>query len=264
MDQLLRDLSVIRVDIIYTIGYVKPMPNLTINGRKYSPTLILFDVDGTLVDDSHRYSSLGKARYTAFKEHASENAAEKWAELAGINPSDWTIDPSGPISKAPRRDDLAIAGGALYLDGHNWYDARELAERIYEVADKTQAATFKPVIYEGVKEKLQELHNAGFRLGIATNGVTRITETMLEGLGVGDLFSIIVGADMVERSKPAPDMILLACNRTGVPISEAMYVGDQPTDIRAAKAAGANAYVAVRNHIEEATENTSSVADFEV
>ena len=33
-----------------------PMPKLMINGRKYSPALILFDVDGTLVDDSHRYS----------------------------------------------------------------------------------------------------------------------------------------------------------------------------------------------------------------
>lgn len=238
------------------------MPNLMINGRKYSPILILFDVDGTLVDDSHRYSSLGKARYTAFKKHASENAAEKWAELAGVNPSDWTIDPSGPISKAPRRDDLAIAGGALYLDGYNWYDARELAERIYEAADKTQAATFKPVIYEGVKTKLQELHGAGFRLGIATNGVTSITETMLGGLGVGNLFSVIVGADMVERSKPAPEMILLACSKTGVKVKDTIYVGDQPTDIRAAGAAGVLAGIAVRNRIEAASENTSSVADF--
>jgi len=241
-----------------------PMPKLMINGRKYSPALILFDVDGTLVDDSHRYSSLGKARYTAFKEHASENAADKWAELAGVNTSDWTIDPAGPISKAPRRDDLALAGGALYLDGHNWYDARELAERIYEAADKIQAATFKPIIYEGVEAKLRQLHDAGFRLGIATNGVTSITETMLNGLGIGALFSVIVGADTVERSKPAPDMILLACDKASIPVSKAMYVGDQPTDIRAAKAAGANAYVAVRNRIEEATENASSVADFEV
>jgi phosphoglycolate phosphatase len=238
------------------------MPILTINGNKYTPKLILFDVDGTLVDDRHRYSSLGKARYSAFKEQASENAAEKWAELAGVDPSDWTIDPTGPISKAPRRDDLALAGGALYLDGHNWYDARELAERIYEAADEVQAATFIPVFYEGVMEKLQELHDAGFKLGVATNGVTRITESMLEGLGISDMFSVIVGADMVERSKPAPDMVLLACKKAGVPVSETMYVGDQPTDIRAADAADVLAGVAVRNYIEAAAENTSSVADF--
>jgi phosphoglycolate phosphatase len=177
------------------------MPVLMINGNQYNPKLILFDVDGTLVDDRHRYSSLGKARYEAFKELASLNAGEKWAELAGVNSSDWTVDPMGPISRAPRRDDLAIAGGALYLDGYNWYDARELADRIYEVADEVQAVTFNPVLYDGVKEKLQELHDAGFKLGIATNGVTSITKTMLEGLGVGGLFSVIIGADLVEKSK---------------------------------------------------------------
>ena len=39
------------------------MPTIEINEKMYSPELILFDVDGTLVDDSHRYSKLGKARY---------------------------------------------------------------------------------------------------------------------------------------------------------------------------------------------------------
>ena len=238
------------------------MPKLTINGRKYSPTLILFDVDGTLVDDSHRYSSLGKARYAAYKENVSGRAAKQWARLSGVNPEDWTIDPTGPISKAPRRDDLAIAGAALYLEGFNWYDAREKAEELYGIADKIQAETFVPELYEGVKEKLVELHNEGFKLGIATNGVTSITKAMLDGLGIGSIFSVIIGADTVERSKPAPDMILLACKYTEVNVKDTIYVGDQPTDIRAADAAGVLAGIAVRNHIEAATENTSSVADF--
>ncbi|MBT3284357.1 HAD-IA family hydrolase [Candidatus Bathyarchaeota archaeon] len=238
------------------------MLKLMINGRQYSPTLILFDVDGTLVDDSHRYSNLGKARYTAYKENVSGRAAKQWARLSGVNPEDWTIDPTGPISKAPRRDDLAIAGAALYLEGFNWYDAKEKAEELYGIADKIQAETFVPELYEGVKEKMVELLDAGFKLGIATNGETGLTDEILVGLGIRELFSVIVGADKVENSKPAPDMILLACNRIGVSVSETMYVGDQHTDIRAAKAAGAIAYIAVRNQIEEATENTSSVADF--
>lgn len=51
------------------------MPVLMLNGNHYNLKLILFDVDGTLVDDRHRYSRLGKARYEAFKEFASLNAA---------------------------------------------------------------------------------------------------------------------------------------------------------------------------------------------
>ncbi|TFH12946.1 HAD family hydrolase [Candidatus Bathyarchaeota archaeon] len=240
------------------------MPSIEINGNIYSPELILFDVDGTLVDDSHRYSSLGKARYTTFKENVSGRAAKQWARLAGVNPEDWTIDSTGPISKAPRRDDLAIAGAALYLEGFNWYDAREKAETLYEIADKIQAETFEPALYVGVKEKLEELYEAGFKLGIATNGVTTITEEMLAGLGIRDMFSVVIGADKVEKSKPAPDMILLASKTVGTPIGYVVYVGDQPTDIRAAEAAETLAGVAVRNIIEDATESTSSVADFKI
>ena len=81
---------------------------------------------------------------------------------------------------------------------------------------------------------------------------------------MGELFSVIVGADTVERSKPAPDMIILACEKAGVLAEDTVYVGDQPTDIRAAEAAVTLAGVAVRNQIVGASENTSSVADFVV
>ncbi len=253
-----------RVDIINTGYYVESMPSIEINGNKYSPELILFDVDGTLVDDSHRYSSLGKARYSAFKDNVSGRAAKQWARLAGVNPENWTIDPTGPISKAPRRDDLAIAGAALYLEGFNWYEAREKAEELYEIADEIQARSFEPQLYEGIKEKLMELHEAGFKMGIATNGVTSITEKMMEGLEIKELFSVTIGADMVDKSKPAPDMIILALETVKVENSKVVYVGDQSTDIRAANAAGTLAGVAVRNAFEEATESTASVADFKV
>ncbi|TRO55002.1 HAD family hydrolase, partial [Candidatus Bathyarchaeota archaeon] len=210
------------------------MPRLVINGNHYSLKLIIFDVDGTLVDDLHRYSSLGKARYNAFIEKASMNAAEEWAKLAGVNPQDWTIDPMGPISKAPRRDDVALAAGALYLDGHGWYDAKELAETIYEKADEAQKRSYHPRLFDGVEEKLRELKEAGFTLGIATNGVTKITEELLEELGIRELFSVVIGADLVEKSKPAPDMILKACRDSGYVAPDCMYVGDQPTDMEAA------------------------------
>jgi phosphoglycolate phosphatase len=238
------------------------MPSIEINGNKYSPELILFDVDGTLVDDSHRYSSLGKARYTAFKENVSGRAAKQWARLAGVNPENWKIDPTGPISKAPRRDDLAIAGAALYLEGFNWYDAREKAEELYAVADKIQSETFVPELYEGVMEKLEEINEAGIKMGIATNGESGLTDEILVGLGIRELFKVIIGADKVEKSKPAPDMVLLASKEVGTSIEKVVYVGDQPTDIRAAISAGTLASVAVRNIIEEATESISSVADF--
>jgi len=223
------------------------MPKLLINGKEYSPKLILFDVDGTLIDDMHRYSSLGKARYYAFKKAASVKAAEEWARLSGVNTRDWSIDPMGPISKAPRRDDLALAAGALYLDGYNWYEARALAETLYANADEEQKKEYKPKLFDGTLEKLMELKDAGFTLGIATNGVTRLSEDLLEMLGMKDLFSVVVGADLVENSKPAPDMLLKACEIVGHRGTDCMYVGDQPTDMEAANEAKAIS-LGVRSH----------------
>ncbi len=241
------------------------MPRLLINGTIYSPKLILFDVDGTLVDDIHRYSSLGRERYNAFCEMASEKAAEEWANLSGVNPHNWTIDPNGPISKAPRRDDLAIAGGVLYLNGYSWYEARALAETVYDKADESQKQNYKPKLFDGAEDKLRELQKAGFALGVATNGVTRITEELLEGLGIRDWFSAIVGADIVEKSKPAPDMVLYACEAVGYKVTDCIFVGDQPTDMEAAN----NAHVlslGVRNPElgAIAKESLESVKDIKV
>ena len=110
-----------------------------------------------------------------------------------------------------------------------------------------QKKLFKPRLYEGAKDKLRELKEAGFKLGIATNGVTEITEEMLEGLDIRDLFDVVVGADLVENSKPAPDMILYACKIVDVAPADCMYVGDQPTDIKAAKTAKVSLSLGVTN-----------------
>jgi phosphoglycolate phosphatase len=242
------------------------MPRLLLNGTTYSPKLILFDVDGTLVDDNNRYSCLGRERYNAFREMASENAAEEWAKLSGVDPSNWVIDPNGPISKAPRRDDLAIAAGALYLDGYNWYEARTLVEAIYEKADERQRKHYKPRLFDGTEDKLRELKKAGFALGVATNGVAKITEELLEGLGIRDLFSVVVGADLVEKSKPAPDMILYACENSGYQVIDCAFVGDQQIDMEAANKAHVLG-ISVRNlelSVKGAKESLTSVKDIVV
>lgn len=238
------------------------MPTLIVNNHEYTLKLILFDVDGTLVDDIHRYMSLGKARYSAFKELSSENAAIEWARLSGVNPGDWSIDPMGPISKAPRKDDLALAAGALYLDGFNWYESKRIAEEIYKKADYQQQQNYTPKLYDGVREKLIELNEKGFNLGVATNGVTRITEELLSSINLIKLFDVVIGADLVEKGKPAPDVIIFACEKAGFQSSDCMYVGDQPTDMEAANQAGVKISLIVEDVKSATSEVIESIKSF--
>ena len=52
---------------------------------------------------------------------------------------------------------------------------------------------------------------------------------------------VLVGAEDTERHKPDPDPLLEALRRLEAAPSDAVYVGDSPFDIRAAKAAGVGA-----------------------
>ena len=51
-------------------------------------------------------------------------------------------------------------------------------------------------------------------------------------------FEVTVGAEDTERHKPNPEPLLLAIERLGEGVADAVYVGDSPFDVQAAKAAG--------------------------
>jgi phosphoglycolate phosphatase len=214
------------------------LPALTIDGRKVEADLILFDLDGTLVDDRDRYRHLAVARLGAVQEAAGKEASLTWAKLMGVNPETREVDMAGPLSKAPRREDLAIAAAALYQHGHPWHEARELAQRAYDEADRVQAETYTPRLFPGAAEALRRLRGARFKLGMTTNGEARITRQVLKSLDIEALFEVVVGADMVVEGKPAPDMILEACEMLGAEPRRAIYVGDQQTDVEAGLSAG--------------------------
>ena len=61
---------------------------------------------------------------------------------------------------------------------------------------------------------------------------------MLDQISYGPAFEVIVTAEETERHKPDPDPILLALERLRVGPDAAIYVGDSPYDILAARAAG--------------------------
>jgi len=49
---------------------------------------------------------------------------------------------------------------------------------------------------------------------------------------------VLVCPDHVEQSKPAPDMLLLACQQMGVKPEEVLFIGDDARDIESGRAAG--------------------------
>ncbi len=236
------------------------MPKIIVNDAVIECKLVLFDLDGTLVDKEFRNKALAKTRYNAIRRLAGVEASNRWAELSGVELGSFNVDDNGPLSKAPRKEDLTVATTAIWLNGLDWFKAKELAVAAYAAADSEQSKAFKPKLIDGVAEALDELREAGFMLGIATNGSGRTAREIMASIGVEDLFDVYIGADEVAEGKPMPDMIIESCKRLDVETVDSVYVGDEFVDAVAGTAAGVVGVIIV-SHEPDVSEYTRHVLD---
>lgn len=90
----------------------------------------------------------------------------------------------------------------------------------------------------GVMEILSFLKEEGYKIGLASSTSRRGVLGHVNRAGITDYFEVIIGGDMVEHSKPNPDIYLLACEQLGVNPGDAIAIEDSPNGIRSAYAAG--------------------------
>lgn len=93
-------------------------------------------------------------------------------------------------------------------------------------------------VMEGAERLLDWLDAQGIPVGLASSTRYESVVRHLERSGLRHYFSQLATGDMVEHSKPRPDIYLLACDRMGVEPGEAYAIEDSPNGIRAASAAG--------------------------
>lgn len=95
-----------------------------------------------------------------------------------------------------------------------------------------------PKVMKGVRELIDYLKSRGIKLAVASStGYERVMSN-LEKTGLVEYFQELITGDMVEHSKPNPDIYLKACRALGVKPEDAMAIEDSPNGIRAAAAAG--------------------------
>lgn len=180
--------------------------------------MILIDVDGTLVDSvpdlaycvDEMMQRLGRPIHGEAKvRNWVGNGVERLVRRALV----------GQLEGEPSDDDFALAY-PLFLE-------------LY--ADNTSKRSH---LYPGVREGLDGLQAAGFKLGCVTNKAARFTEPLLRELGVRDLFEIVVSGDSLPQKKPDPAPLLHAATFFGVAPDQALMIGDSVSDVKAARAAG--------------------------
>lgn len=120
---------------------------------------------------------------------------------------------------------------------------KEMCKDEYENARKDYYAYYKDNhdiarLYEGIKELIIDIYNAGILLSIFTGKGRTSALITLDELGLTDYFDMIVSGDDVENHKPSPEGILMFLNKHNLNPKDVLMIGDAPSDIIAARQCG--------------------------
>jgi beta-phosphoglucomutase len=88
----------------------------------------------------------------------------------------------------------------------------------------------------GAHSTLTSLRKMGIKLALAS--ASKNAATILNKLGISDLFDYVVDSNQVKHGKPAPDTFLLAAKQLGSSPSECIGVEDAVVGVQAIKSAG--------------------------
>ena len=167
--------------------------------------LVVFDVDGTLVD-------------------TDEVILATWKELIRLyKPSDYFLDDDviRTFSGPPLRDSIKRVFPEMDQ------------EFIFEEYNRITPGLYKSNIrkFRDVVDVLNDLKKDGYQLAVLTNKDSRMTRYTLELAGIDiNLFSAIVTADDVKTLKPNPEGLLSILNKLNIKNEEAISVGDTEFD----------------------------------
>ena len=94
-------------------------------------------------------------------------------------------------------------------------------------------------ILPGVPETLQALRARGLALAIGSSSKNAVA--ILERLGLSGWFDAVADGTQIKRSKPDPEVFLLAAEKLGLPAADCLVVEDAQAGIQAAQAGGMDA-----------------------
>lgn len=106
----------------------------------------------------------------------------------------------------------------------------------------------KILLFPGIKKCIKKLHSDGYTLGIISNNMKDVVSRVITQTGLSSCFSLIIGEDNADETKPAPGGLLQASRNLGVEPSLCLYVGDSLSDSLAASSAGMQSVGVGWNH----------------
>lgn len=203
------------------------------------PKLILFDLDGTLLDSAEGVFA------------AIEHALESHGLKPAFNRSELKPFTGYGVSYLLRRICPSLSDQqlqALKDDAFSHYK---------------QQAAFTTSAYPKIKPLLQSLKQHRIDWGIITSKTRGLTEAVIDKIPDYKAMKILICRDDLPCAKPHPMALCHAMRKFNLPAACVLYVGDSLSDMRAAKYAGCRAILAGYGYLPEAADDWPYAAKIE-
>jgi phosphoglycolate phosphatase len=182
-----------------------------------SAPIIVFDLDGTLVDTApDLLTSLNHCLTTAGLAEVEATALRRFVGMGGKMMIERAFEAQRRVLGPGQLDALQ----AVFLD-HYGAGIPGLSQP-----------------YPGVVDALERFATGGYIAAVCTNKYEALSTALVGGLGLGPRFTAVCGADTFAFRKPDPRHLTETIAKAGGDPARAIMVGDSQTDIDTAKAAG--------------------------
>jgi phosphoglycolate phosphatase len=182
-------------------------------------SVLLFDLDGTLVDSAPDLAlALNKTLSELKLAECDESLIRSWVGNGAKVLVERALEHSSNNGKPI---DASLVNDALVKFLYHYQ----------------QCLCVNSALYSDVKKGLSLLKASGFRLAIITNKAEGFIAPILSGLGIDGLFEILIGGDTLAEKKPHPAPLNYVLQQLNVTAQQCIMIGDSRNDILAAKAA---------------------------
>ncbi|KHD34844.1 beta-phosphoglucomutase [Clostridium acetobutylicum] len=180
-----------------------------------SDKIVIFDMDGVIVDTEPIYRKLSDRLYESLGINLTKE--DQYALAGSVSQDKWTLLKKQFNLKHPIEELMKMSSGIKY---------DYLANGENEI----------PLI-EGVDKLILSLKSRGIMMCVASSSRRKNIEIILKRVGLISYFEYIISGSDVERGKPHPEIFLRAASMFDENILNFTVIEDTNNGVRAAKSA---------------------------
>lgn len=203
-------------------------------------SLVLFDLDGTLVDSAPDMA-------------AALNRLRSELNLPAVD--------EARVRPYVSRGAMGVLGQCLAEELNDGVKQEHL-DRFLEIY--ASALTVHSTLFPGLDAFLDDLESRGWVWGIVSNKAEHLARGVIEGLNLAARCSVLVGGDTLTERKPHPAPVLHALKALDAVAETTLFVGDDRRDVEAGRAAGCRTVAAGWGYIPPEEDIASWGADLRV